>query len=274
MNVGAATRLLAVVGDPVRHSLSPAMQNGWIADHGLDAVFAALPLHSENPVEALRALKQFGLAGASVTVPHKEAAAAAADRSETRAANVLRWEDDGTVSAFNTDGPGFIDALREAAPDWRMRVSRALIVGAGGAALGIGAALSPFVATVHFINRTHARAEAAAASAPNGRAVRWDDMERAFGAADLIVQATTLGMQETPAPNWPVGYCRPSAIVADIVYRPPETALLAAARARSLTAVDGLGMLIHQGARAFELWFGIRPDAAKARARLMAALAP
>lgn len=271
MSITAATKVFAVIGDPVSQSLSPIMHNGWIADHGLDAVYVALPLKTDDPIAAIRALR--GLAGMNVTVPHKAAAAKAADRGGLSVANTLRRESDGSLSAFNTDGAGFIDALNEVAPDWRARVSRVLIVGAGGGAQGIGEALSPFVSTVHFANRTAANGDAAASAIPNGRALRWDDLERAFGAADLIVQTTTLGMHGEPTHDWPVAYCRPSAIVADIVYRPLETDLLRAARARGLTTVDGLGMLIHQGARAFELWFGIAPDAAKARARLMAALA-
>lgn len=272
MTITAATKLLAVIGDPVGHSLSPVMMNGWIGDHGIDAVYVALPLKGEGAFGAIRALRGAGFAGLNVTVPHKEAAAAAADRNEGPVANVLRWEKDGTLSAFNTDGPGFLDALDETAPDWRMGARRALILGAGGAAQAIGLALSPHVATVHFANRTAARAETAAGAIGNGRALRWDDLERGFGAADLIVQATTLGMNGQPSPEWPLHMCRPNAIVADIVYRPLETALLVAARARNLVTMDGLGMLIHQGARAFELWFGVKPDVAKARARLLAAL--
>lgn len=274
MTITAATRVIAILGDPVGQSLSPIMHNGWIADHGLDAVYVALPLRSANAVAAIRALKQFGLKGANVTTPHKEAAARAADRSAAGVANVLRWEDDGSLSAFNTDGLGFIDALDEATPDWRGRVTRALIVGAGGAALGLAQALSPLVATVHVINRTADKAEAIARSIPNGRTLRWDDLERGFGAADLIAQATTLGMNCEDAPDWPLAVCKPRTIVADIVYRPLETGFLKAAKARGLTAVDGFGMLIHQGARSFELWFGVKPDAAKARARLLVAVAP
>ncbi|MBI3437972.1 MAG: shikimate dehydrogenase [Proteobacteria bacterium] len=272
MTVTAATQVLAVIGDPVSHSLSPLMHNGWIADHGLDAVYVALPLGGADPVSALRALKRFGLRGANVTVPHKEAGARAADRSESDVANVLRWEEDGSVSAFNTDGLGFLDCLSEQAPDWRGRTSRVLMLGAGGAARAIATALSPFVDTIHFANRTPERGEAAALSLPNGRALRWDELERGFGAADLIVQATTLGMEGQPQMEWPVANCRTGAIIADIVYRPLHTPLLAAARARRLATADGLGMLIHQGARSFDLWFGIKPDAAKARARLLAAL--
>jgi shikimate dehydrogenase len=271
MNVTAATKIYAVVGDPVEHSLSPVMQNGWIADHGLDAVYVALPLKSDDAAAAIRALS--GFAGLNVTVPHKEAAARAAARSETSVANVLRREEDGTFSAFNTDGAGFLDSLTEGAPDWRSKVRRVLILGAGGAALGVGQALSPYVDTIHFANRTAERGEQTAAAIPNGRVTRWDDLERAFGHADLIVQTTTLGMADQPEMDWPVSLCRPNAIIADIVYRPLETPLLAAARARGLTAIDGLGMLIHQGARSFEIWFGIKPDVAKARQRLLAALA-
>lgn len=271
MSVTAATKVFAVIGDPVSQSLSPVMHNGWFADHGLDAVYVALQLRSDDPVAAIRALN--GFAGLNVTTPHKEAAAKAAARSEGAVANVLRREEDGAFSAFNTDGEGFLDSLSESVSDWRGGVRHVLILGAGGAALGIGQALSPHVDTIHFVNRTAARAEQMAAAIPNGRTLRWDDLKHGFSQADLIVQATTLGMKGQPDIDWPVSFCRPDAIVADIVYRPLETALLRAARERGLATVDGLGMLIHQGVRSFELWFGIKPDAAKARERLISALA-
>ncbi|MBS0384051.1 MAG: shikimate dehydrogenase [Proteobacteria bacterium] len=273
MTISGATKVLAVIGDPVAHSLSPAMHNGWIADHGLDAVYVALPLKAGDAEPALKALKALGLHGLNITAPHKEAAARAADRSECAAANVWRWEDDGAVSAFNTDGAGFLDSLDESAPGWRARRSRVLMLGAGGAALAAGEALSPFVDTIHFANRTAERGEAAAAAVPNGRSLRWEDLERGFGAADLVVQATTLGMAGSGESfEWPLGHLRAGAIVADMVYRPLETGLLRAARERGLATVDGLGMLIHQGVRSFELWFGIKPNAGAARARLLAVL--
>ena len=157
MKITGATRVLAVIGDPVSHSLSPIMHNGWIADHGLDAVYVALPLRSDDAENEIRALSQFGLAGLNITVPHKQSAARAADRSEGPVANVLRWEEDGSVSGFNTDGPGVLDALDEAAPDWRGRVRRVLMVGAGGAAVAIAEALSAHVDTIYFakIGRAH-----------------------------------------------------------------------------------------------------------------------
>lgn len=265
MKITAATQVCAILGDPVGQSLSPVMHNSWLRDFEMDAVYVALPLKSANAVAAIRALKQLGLKGANVTVPHKEAAARAADRCDAPVANVLRWEPDGTLSGFNTDGLGFLDALDESAPDWRSRVTRALIVGAGGGAHGIAQAISSHVATVHVINRTADRADTIANSIPNGRTLRWEDLERGFGAADLIIQATTLGMNGSESPEWPMAMCKPTTVVADIVYRPLETPFLAAARARGLTAVDGLGMLVYQGARAFEIWWGAYPDTFMAR---------
>jgi shikimate dehydrogenase len=269
--ITAQTAVLAIFGDPVGHSLSPVMHNGWFEDHNLDAVYVALPVVGDAE-RFFETLKRARFKGANVTVPHKEAAAKGADRSDASVANVLRWEPDGSLSAFNTDGSGFLAALNEAARDWRGRAKRALILGAGGGAQGIAQALSPHVDTIHLANRTSERADAVAKTIPNGRILRWDDLERGFGAADLIINATTLGMVGHPSPPWPVDFCKAGAIVVDIVYRPLETDLLAAARKRGLVAVDGLGMLIHQGARAFELWFGVKPDVDKARVRLLAAL--
>ncbi len=265
------TKRYAVIGDPVAHSLSPLMHAGWMADHGIDATYEAHLLRSDDPVAAIRALTQY--AGMNVTVPHKEAAAKAADGYEGDVANVLRREDDGSLSAYNTDGAGFLDSLDEAAPGWRGRVKRALILGAGGAAQAIAGVLSPCVEAIVVANRTRSRAEEVFATLPNGRVGDWSDLSQSFAAADLIVQTTTLGMAGTESPDWPLDACGAETIVVDIVYRPLETPLLAAARARGLKTIDGLGMLIHQGARAFEIWFGVKPDTAKARARLEAALA-
>lgn len=264
------TKRYAVIGDPVTHSLSPLMHTGWIADHGLDATYEAQLLRSDDPVAAIRGLTHF--AGMNVTVPHKEAAAKAADRYEDSVANVLRREAEGSLSAFNTDGLGFVDALDEATPGWRNGVKRTLILGAGGAARGIAGVLSPDVKSVVIANRTRSRAEDLANTLPNGAVQAWEGLSRAFAEADLIVQTTTLGMNGTGSPSWPFDVCRAGTIAVDIVYRPLETPFLAAARERGLTVVDGLGMLIHQGARSFEIWHGIEPDVAKARARLEAVL--
>ena len=268
--ISAQTEVLAVFGDPISQSLSPVMHNGWIEDHGLDAVYVALRVAGDADV-FFRAARNLKLKGANVTVPHKEAAARGADHAHSAAANTLRWEKDGSLSAFNTDGAGFIDSLDESAPEWRQRVEKVLILGAGGAAYGIAQALAPY-ASLTIANRTRARGEDLAAQVNNASAASWDDLPALFAQADLIVQTTTLGMGGAPSPQWPMTQCKSRAIVADIVYKPLETDFLKTARAKGLMAVDGLGMLIHQGARAFELWFGVKPDAKKARARLLAAL--
>ncbi len=268
--MSAPTRY-AVVGDPVSHSLSPLMHTTWMAEHALSATYEAYRLRTDNPVAALRKLTQF--TGMNVTAPYKEAAAAAADRKDGSVANVLRREPDGSLSAFNTDGAGFVDSLDEAAVGWRDRARRTLILGAGGAAQGIAAALAPTVETITIANRTRTHAEQAASALSNGHVCEWGKLTDAFAEADLIVQATTLGAAGTESPIWPLQACAPHTIIADIVYRPLETPLLARAKARGLTIVDGLAMLIHQGARSFEIWFGVKPDAGKARTRLEAALA-
>ncbi len=267
------TKRYAVIGDPVGHSLSPLMHAGWIEDHGLDASYEACLLRSDDPVAAIRALTQF--AGMNVTAPHKEAAAIAADRCACPVVNTLRWEEDGSLSAYNTDGEGFLYALTEAASDWPMRVSEALILGAGGAAEGIARALRPSPKhgiSITIASRTAARAETLAKKLSHTGVGDWYDLGAAFERADLIVQATPLGMSRSPSVEWPLHRCRHNAIVVDIVYRPLETPFLKSARARGLTAIDGLGMLIHQGALSFELWHGVKPDVDRARTRLEMAL--
>jgi shikimate dehydrogenase len=274
------TKRYAVIGNPVSHSLSPLMHTGWIADHGLDATYEAHLLRSDDPVAAIRGLTQF--AGMNVTVPHKEAAAKAAN-SSLKVANVLAQSGNGELLAYNTDGAGFLDALDKAESTWRANVRTALIIGAGGAAREIGRAIgetardyqgsASLVERVIFANRTYSSAIEAAAGTWTGEALRWEHLATAFADADLIVQATTLGMAGGDSHAWPVEVCGANTIVADIVYRPLETPLLAAARARGLKTVDGLGMLVHQGALSFEIWFGIKPDVAKARARLETVLA-
>ncbi len=270
--ITSRTRLYAVIGDPVAHSLSPILHNGWIADHGLDAVYVALRIAAEDADAAFPSLKAMGFCGANVTIPHKERAARIADAGARDVANVLTWRADGGLQADNTDGDGFLDALTEAQPAWRESVRTALIVGAGGAAVSIAAALHGAGARVRIANRTHERAAALAARFNGAEAASWSALGAAFAEADLIVNATSLGLDGAGDMIWPFDACAPGRIAVDIVYKPLETPFLAAARARGLVAVDGLGMLIHQAARAFEIWFGVRPDGRAGRARLLAAL--
>lgn len=281
MTVTGKTKVLALFGNPVAHSLSPQMHAGWIADHGLDAVYIALPLEAKNVDATMKALRHVGFHGANITVPFKDAAAAAADWQDEpaldlAAANTLRWHE-GDLYAANTDAPGFIGALDEQAPGWRESVKRAVVIGAGGAAKAIAWGIAKSgVAHIDIVNRSVARgaetATALAGHAPAVAARKWDELAAAFAEADLIVNATTLGMVGKDRTDWPLDKAKDGAIVADAVYAPLETDLLRAARARGLVAVDGLAMLIHQGALAFQRWFEIAPDTTKARERLMAIL--
>jgi shikimate dehydrogenase len=274
-----SSKRYAVIGDPISHSLSPLMHNGWIADYDLDATYEALLLRGADPAGEIRALT--GYAGLNVTVPHKEAAARAADERDAiverlQAANTLTWKG-GRLIATNTDFGGFGRALDDAAPEWR-RADNALVIGAGGAGRSVAFSLAGQDGPrVTIVNRTFARADEVArlvdSYAGQGAAARpWSELAACIADADLIVNTTSLNLAQGESFDWPLSAAKPSALVADIVYRPLETDLLRAARAQGMRTMDGLGMLIHQGALAFELWFAIKPDVAKARARLMAAL--
>jgi shikimate dehydrogenase len=281
MTVTGATKVLAIFGNPVTHSLSPQMHAGWFADHGIDATYVPLTVHPDHAVDTFRALKRLGLYGANVTVPFKEAALQAADVSTEDAAalgvaNTLTRRGD-LIEAHNTDWQGARAALDEAAPHWLETSRRVLLIGAGGAARAMGLGLVQDGAPeIVIVNRTHEKAQAVArflGGYADARAAEWSALAAEIAQADVIVNASTLGMKGQADIAWPLDGAKAHAIVYDAVYAPLETSLLRAARARGLHTVDGLGMLIHQGARAFEIWFGIRPDTAAARTRLLAILA-
>lgn len=279
--ITSRTRIVALMGDPVGHSMSPQMHNAWIADHGLDAAYVAVRAPREHADAIISGMQKADFHGLNVTIPHKETAARLADvlTQEARlfgAANILSKGANGRWTGHNTDPHGVLASLDEAAPQWRGQTQRALVIGAGGAGRAIALALGQAgIGRVDLVNRTRARADdVVAAIGGAGLAARdWFDLPAAFADADLIINASSLGMAGSPATDWPIASAKPHAVVFDAVYTPLETPLLAAAKARGLTTVDGLGMLIHQGARAFEIWFGVSPDTKKARARLLAILA-
>lgn len=272
MTVTGRTAVYAVTGDPIAHSLSPLLHNAWIAEAGLDAVYVALRV--QKP-EAFAHLAALGLAGANVTAPWKEAAAQACARLDActgalQAANTLTVEPDGSLSGFNTDVSGFLTGLDEAQPGWRERTGGAVVLGAGGAARAVIAGLREAgVARIAVVNRDQTKAQAASAF-PGGAAMSWDQASDAVAEADLIVQTASGGAQSAAVAL--LAYARPGAIACDIVYTPRMTPFLQAAADRGLHAVDGLYMLAHQAAAAFEIWFGARPDPAAGRVRLLQAL--
>ena len=257
-----------VVGWPVAHSRSPLIHNYWLQGAGIDAVYEAVAVPPEADFRTkLEELREQGFAGVNVTIPHKEAAYAAVDTYDEAAAHLGAVNTilltGGKISGHNTDGLGFIDSLSPAR-DWAS--GPALVLGAGGAARAIvGALLAAGLSDIRVSNRTRARAEAVAALADtpeNSGVVRvfdWAARAQAAEGATLLVNTTSLGMQGAPALDMSLDTLAAKATVADIVYVPMETDLLACARSQGHMPVNGLGMLVHQAAHAFDLWFGQHP---------------
>ncbi len=259
-------RTAGVMGWPIGHSRSPALFAHWFARHGLDGRYMPFAVRPEDFAEVCRALGKAGLRGVNVTLPHKEAALALADEMtrEARAigaANMIRFEA-GRILADNTDGTGFLESLRAGAPGWRADAGPAVVLGAGGASRAIlHALLAGGCPEIRLANRSREKAEAlAGAFAPRVSPVAWEAREAALAGAATLVNATSLGMHGQPPLEIRLDALPAGAVVTDIVYTPLETPLLAAARARGLAAVDGLGMLLHQARPAFRAWFGIDPE--------------
>ena len=254
-------RLAGVFGHPVTHSRSPRLHGFWLQRYGIDGAYIPLGVAPGGFGAAVRSLVDLGFRGANVTIPHKLAAfeicdAVAPFARRAGAVNTLIFRD-GRIEGSNTDGFGFLESIREAAPGWRADAGPAVLLGAGGAARAIAAALlDAGVPRVTLVNRTAAKAEALARDL--GGPIHVADRPPLEDAA-LLVNTTSLGMQGQPGLEVDLAPLPASAVVADIVYVPLETRLLAAARARGLVAVDGLGMLLHQARPGFEAWFGVAP---------------
>ena len=266
MRITGRTRLAGIMGWPVTHSRSPALHNFWIDEHGIDGVYVPLPVPPEHLAQALRALPALGFRGCNLTLPHKQAALAIVDRVDPLARrigamNTVVIAADGSLEGSNTDVFGFRENLRDRAPDWKASAGPAIILGAGGAARAIVAALIEMkVEEIRIVNRTRARVERVAddLASPTTRITihPWSERDTVQREAGILVNTTSLGMTGEPALDIDLSQLPPSAVVADIVYVPLETPLPAAARQRGHLTVDGLGMLLHQGRPGFEAWFG------------------
>ncbi len=269
--IGGGTRVAGIIGWPVEHSLSPAMHNAAFGALGLDWLYAAFPVHPDRVGEAVRGLAAAGCAGLNVTIPHKravvECCSSVSDAvTAIGAANTLVPDGDGGWRGDNTDAEGFVRALDEQAP-LDLQGADVLMVGAGGAARAVAFALRARGARVRVANRT------AATAAELGDPVPFTPqaMDMVAGQSALVVNTTSLGLHgdEVP-PELPLAGIGPGQVVADIVYRPGGTPWLAAAAARGARPVDGLGMLLHQGAAAFEQWTGATPPVEAMREALAA----
>jgi len=264
MGMGNDRKSACVIGWPVAHSRSPLIHNYWIKQYGLDAEYRREAVPPEQFPEFVADLAARGYVGANVTLPHKEAALAAADADDRAravgAANTL-WLERGRLRATNTDVEGFLANLDQSATGWDDGLDTVLVLGAGGAARGvIFGLLERGAGLIHVANRTLARAQDLRdAFGKRVHPVRWEETGGLLGGAHLLVNTTSLGMAGQPALDVAVDHLPTSAVVADIVYSPLETGLLRAARERGLRRADGLGMLLHQAVRGFSLWFGVEP---------------
>ncbi|HEY6531351.1 MAG TPA: shikimate dehydrogenase [Acidimicrobiales bacterium] len=273
-----ATRLAAVIGSPVRHSLSPTIHNAAFAAAGLDWVYVALEVAEGRVPEALAGMRALGVGGLSVTMPHKEAVADACDRLTDDAAILGAVNcvvpHEGELVGHNTDGPGFVAAL--AADGVEPVARRCVVLGAGGAARSVALALARAGAEeVAVVNRTEERARRAVEMlGSRGRLVGPTEVFGAVRAAELVVNATSVGMGRPAPDDLPVdpGLLHEGQVVIDLVYQPLETPLLAAARDRGAVTVNGLPMLVHQAAVAFHLWTGVEAPIAAMDSAVRASL--
>ena len=254
-----------VIGHPVGHSRSPLIHGHWLEVHGIAGSYEKVPVPPEDLDGFVAGLKAAGFVGGNVTVPHKRRVLELADAVDEAAdaigaANTL-WFDGDDLVAGNTDALGFLASLDDEAPGWDGTPGAALVLGAGGAARAVVHGLLERGFEVAVVNRTLMRAVDLAEGQDEGVwAYAWEEIPQLLRSADLVVNTTTLGMAGQPPLALDLAGLKRGAIVADIVYTPLETPLLAAARAAGHRAVGGLGMLLHQAVPGFERWFGVRPE--------------
>ncbi|MEZ5823229.1 MAG: shikimate dehydrogenase [Geminicoccaceae bacterium] len=276
------TGLAGVMGWPVAHSLSPRLHNHWLERAGTDGVYVPLAVRPEDLAAAVKLLPRIGFRGFNVTIPHKTAMFDLVDEVDPvarrmRAVNTVLVDESGRTTGHNTDGYGFIANLRESVPGWRADEGVAVLLGTGGAARAVASALiDAGVRGLRLVNRTRAKAEALAVEIASWSDVPvevadWERRGEALGDAGLCVQCSSLGMKGQPPLEIDLAALPRSAPVADIVYVPLETPLLAAARERGNPVVDGLGMLLHQAVPGFRHWGGAEPVIDEAVRRLMLA---
>jgi shikimate dehydrogenase len=285
LTISGSTRVAGVIGDPVRHSLSPVLHNAAYRELGLDWVYAAFEVPAGSTGAALEAMRVLGFAGLSITMPHKTAAAECCDDLTSDAAalqsvNSVRVSERGRLAGDSTDGEGFLRSLREAGHD--PAGASALVLGAGGAARAVALALGRARSRVTVCARRPAAA-AAAAELAGGEAAPWDERGPVAARCVVVVNATPVGMASPgdapgaaanaaglPIPQDALG---PGQVCVDLVYHPRATPLLRAAREHGAAVVDGLGMLVHQAALQVEAWTGRSAPIGAMRAAAEAALA-
>jgi shikimate dehydrogenase len=264
MTSATKPRLACLIGWPAAHSRSPLIHHYWLRTLGIPGGYVIEAVPPDELQDFVFRLTLRGFVGANVTIPHKERVLAlSAPDARARAvgaANTL-WFEDGELRSTNTDVEGFINNLDASAPGWETS-AEALVLGAGGGARAVVfGLLERGIAQVHVVNRTRERAQALAGQfGDKVRPAGWEAITDLMPRAGLLVNTTSLGMRGQGALDLDLSGLPNEAVVADLVYVPLTTPLLAAAKARGLKTADGLGMLLHQAVRGFELWFGRRPQ--------------
>ena len=275
MTAEIKARAACLIGWPAAHSRSPLIHHYWLRALDIAGGYSIESVPPEGFAEFVLNLSTHGYVGANITIPHKERAlklTAPDERARAVGAANTLWYDGDTLRSTNTDIEGFVGNLDAAAPGWD-RAEDALVLGAGGSSRAVVFGLvERGVKRVHLANRTMDRARALADQfGASVHPVAWDAIDDLLPRAGLLVNTTSLGMHGQPALEIDVARLPSQAIVADLVYVPLETPLLAAARERGLKTADGLGMLLHQAVRGFELWFGQRPEVTPALRALVEA---
>jgi shikimate dehydrogenase len=278
--ITGATTVAGVAGWPVLHSMSPILHNAWLDAAGIDGVYVPFSPTVKGFAAFIAGLRGGAIRGLNITIPFKKAALAAADQASDRAyiagaANVLVFKEDGMILADNTDGVGLIGALAFQAPDCDLAAGPVVVMGAGGAAAGAVAALIAAGAPeVRLVNRTRAKAEAIRDRLQGPITVfGWPELDDAKAGAGVLINATSLGLEDRGPPLMALAGLPPGAVVMDMVYKPLRTQLLIAAKAAGHPVVDGLEMLIRQAVPSFEAFYGQAPPAGvEVRALAMAAL--
>ncbi|MBO0602453.1 shikimate dehydrogenase [Sporosarcina sp. E16_3] len=256
----------AVIGDPIKQSMSPGMHEAWFDEESIDACYIPIHVTADRLREAVEGLKNLGCSGWNVTVPHKSAIIPFlnqldASARQMNAVNTVHVLGDGTLVGSNTDGKGFVRSLEEAYGE-KCKDKKVLVIGAGGAARGISFALqSAGYGPIFFTNRTLEKAIQLADDLSNSAVLSVSDAELSLSEFGLIVQTTSVGMNfsQLGMPLNP-GNVSEGTVVADIIYNPLETEFLSESRKRGAHTLNGVGMFVHQGALAFETWTEVRPE--------------
>lgn len=262
-----------VIGFPISHSLSPRIHNFWLKKYNISGSYEAIEVRPEDLENFINKLGKNGFKGINITLPHKERALSFVDKADQfakflGAINTVVVDDSG-VSGTNTDFLGFAQNLKSSAPGFDFSRGKAVIIGGGGAARAVLFALTSLkVPEIIATNRTREKAEEIKQiivenfryPAEKIKVVDWENRSNALEHANLLVNATSLGMKGQPPLEIDLSFLPKDALVTDIVYNPLETELLKQARERGNKTVDGLGMLLHQAAPGFEAWFGIKPE--------------